>query len=351
MFRAVAAALLLTLALAAPAAAQDPVPTPTPTPTPTPEPEPRIAQGVSAAGVDLSNLTIPEATAKLQQTLTKPLAKPLIVAVAGKRYTLGVKRTDFSFDAERTARRAYQAGQQAQPAPPQGGGAAPGVEVPLAVKFRRTPIRDFTHKVDRRSYLAPRNATVRFTIRRMIRRKSRAGRDLDQPKLRAALEAAMVDPRIPRLFKPGRRHTKAKVRWKDLPRLYPTVITIDRSTFRLRLFKRLRYDRSYGVAVGLPDYPTPTGLFRIQSKQVNPTWTAPNSPWAGEMAGQSVSGGDPSNPLKARWMGVSGSVGIHGTGQEYSIGSRASHGCIRMRVADVIDLYGRVPLGAPVLIR
>ena len=50
-------------------------------------------------------------------------------------------------------------------------------------------------------------------------------------------------------------------------------------------------------------------------------------------------------------MGVSGSVGIHGTGQEYSVGSRASHGCIRMRVRDVIDLYPRVPLGTPVLIR
>ena len=49
-------------------------------------------------------------------------------------------------------------------------------------------------------------------------------------------------------------------------------------------------------------------------------------------------------------MGVSGSVGIHGTGQDYSIGSRASHGCIRMHVADVKLLYRRVPLGTPVLI-
>jgi lipoprotein-anchoring transpeptidase ErfK/SrfK len=50
-------------------------------------------------------------------------------------------------------------------------------------------------------------------------------------------------------------------------------------------------------------------------------------------------------------MGVNGSIGIHGTGQEYSIGSRASHGCIRMRVRDVIDLFRRVQVGTPVLIR
>ena len=41
-------------------------------------------------------------------------------------------------------------------------------------------------------------------------------------------------------------------------------------------------------------------------------------------------------------MGVSGAVGIHGTGQPWSIGTRASHGCIRMTVPDVIDLFGRV---------
>ena len=50
-------------------------------------------------------------------------------------------------------------------------------------------------------------------------------------------------------------------------------------------------------------------------------------------------------------MGVNGSVGIHGTAEEWSIGTRASHGCIRMRVADVIALYRRVPVGTPVLIQ
>ena len=56
-------------------------------------------------------------------------------------------------------------------------------------------------------------------------------------------------------------------------------------------------------------------------------------------------GGSAENPLKARWLGVVGGVGIHGTALEYSIGTRASHGCIRMRVADVIDLYPRAPIG------
>ena len=84
---------------------------------------------------------------------------------------------------------------------------------------------------------------------------------------------------------------------------------------------------------------------------MNPSWTAPNRPWAGSYAGRTVPGGAPDNPLKARWLGVTGSVGIHGTSESWSIGSRASHGCIRMHVGDVIDLYPRVPYGTPVLIR
>jgi lipoprotein-anchoring transpeptidase ErfK/SrfK len=128
------------------------------------------------------------------------------------------------------------------------------------------------------------------------------------------------------------------------------VITIDRSTFTLRLFKHLKVAKTYRVAVGQPAYPTPTGLFSIANKAVNPAWTAPNSPWAGAYANETVAGGSAENPLKARWMGIVNGVGIHGTGIPGSIGTAASHGCIRMTVPDVIDLYPRVPLGTPVLI-
>ena len=93
----------------------------------------------------------------------------------------------------------------------------------------------------------------------------------------------------------------------------------------------------------------PAGRFAIQDKQVNPVWSVPNSPWAGELQGTTVDGGSAANPLKARWMGIANGVGIHGTGEDYSIGTAASHGCIRMHVPDVIDLFKRVPVGAPVL--
>ena len=63
-----------------------------------------------------------------------------------------------------------------------------------------------------------------------------------------------------------------------------------------------------------------------------------------------VPGGVPDNPLKARWMGIYDGAGIHGTDQVGSLGSAASHGCVRMAIPDVIELYDQVPVGAPVYI-
>ena len=76
----------------------------------------------------------------------------------------------------------------------------------------------------------------------------------------------------------------------------------------------------------------------------------PNSDWAGELAGRVIPGGVPENPLKARWLGIYNGAGIHGTDATGSIGTNASHGCIRMLIPDVIELYDRVPVGAPVYI-
>jgi lipoprotein-anchoring transpeptidase ErfK/SrfK len=82
---------------------------------------------------------------------------------------------------------------------------------------------------------------------------------------------------------------------------------------------------------------------------VDPTWYVPDAEWAGELAVTTVPPG-PQNPLKARWLGFNGGAGIHGTDDVASLGTAASHGCVRMSVPDVIELYDQVPVGAPVYI-
>jgi lipoprotein-anchoring transpeptidase ErfK/SrfK len=94
---------------------------------------------------------------------------------------------------------------------------------------------------------------------------------------------------------------------------------------------------------------TPAGLYKIQDKQVNPSWHVPNSPWAGKLAGKVIPPG-PDDPIKARWMGFNGGAGIHGTAEVGSLGSAASHGCVRMAIPDVEELYDQVDVGTPVYV-
>jgi hypothetical protein len=323
-------AAVAALVLAAPAAAQ----------APPAEPE-RIAAGIEVAGVDVGGLTVVEAARLLRTDLAPRVREPIEVRVADRSFRLEPRRLGVRLELGASARRAMRAGRR---------GDAPANVAPL-VRFRRSAVRAYVLELRDRVAVAPRNATVQITLTRMVRRRSYGGRKLRERQLLLRIVKVVREPQRERTVRGTRRHIDAAVEWRDLERVYPTVVTVDRGGFRLRLFKRLRYDRSYPIAVGAAGYDTPTGVFRIISKQVDPPWHAPNRPWAGSYAGRTVAGGAPDNPLKARWLGVTGSVGIHGTAEPWTLGTRASHGCIRMHVSDVIDLYDRVPLGTPVLIR
>jgi lipoprotein-anchoring transpeptidase ErfK/SrfK len=312
-----------------------------------PLPGERIAAGVSAGGVDVSGLTIDEAAQRLDAAYGVRLGQDIVAQAAGLTFRLTAKRAKATFDPLRTAKRALYAGRGAAPPAPAPGSAPAGIDVPLAATHDQRAVRSFADRIDRRLARPARDAQLRITLRRIRVTHSAAGRDINAAALARQVGAALDDARLTRVFKPTLRTVRPKVTVDKLPR---TAITIQQSTFTLRLFKNLRVRKTYKVAVGQPQYPTPRGRFAIMSKQINPVWSVPNSPWAGELAGTTVVGGSAANPLKARWMGIANGVGIHGTGEDYSIGTRASHGCIRMHVSDVVALYRRVPLGTPVLI-
>jgi len=325
-----ALAALATLGGAAPAVATPPLP------------GERIAAGVTAAGTNLAGLTADEAAAKLNEVHRARLENGIVLVQAAD-ITWRLKTADavVQFDELQSAKRALYAGRDARRAP---------VDVPLVVAYTKDAVEKFAARIDKRLYRPARDSTLRISLRKVRVTHSKRGRDINQRELVKGIGAALTNPNANRILKPALLAPKPKVTAGKLRRSASTVITIDQKNFKLRLFKHLKVVKTYGVAVGQPGYPTPRGRFAIQSKQVNPVWSVPNSPWAGELAGTTVTGGSASNPLKARWMGVSGSVGIHGTGEDGSIGTRASHGCIRMHVSDVIALYKRVPLGTPVLI-
>lgn len=298
-----------------------------------------VPAGVTAGGVDLSGLTLADAQARLTSAIGTKVDAKLTLGAAGKPWVLDpVADAKLQFDALTTAKRAIRAKQ-------------PG-DVGLKLSHSKLAVRAWVASVAGKVAKAPRNATVKITLTHIYRKRAAHGRALDQKAVATQIDAALDDGvNAPRTLHTALVKTSPKVNINDLTKLYGTVITVDKSHFKLRLFKNLKFSKSYMVAVGQPQYPTPSGLFHIQDKQVDPVWSVPNSPWAGELQGTTVEGGSAANPLKARWMGIVNGVGIHGTGEDYSIGSAASHGCIRMHVADVKDLFTRVPVGTPVLIK
>ena len=147
------------------------------------------------------------------------------------------------------------------------------------------------------------------------------------------------------------RTLRPAVSTHQLAARYPSYIVIDRGGFALRLYEHLKLAKTYEIAVGMEGLETPGGLHHIEWKQVDPPWYVPKKAWAGALAGTVVPP-VPADPLKARFMSFDGGAGIHGIDpSEYSsIGHDASHGCVRMRIPDVIALYSRTPVGTPVYI-
>lgn len=95
--------------------------------------------------------------------------------------------------------------------------------------------------------------------------------------------------------------------------------------------------KTYDVAIGTSAYPTPTGSFRISRIVWNPGWVPPNSKWA---RGKRARGPqDPGNPMKvAKIFFKEPDYYIHGTWHVESLGTAASHGCLRMHPDQVAEL-------------
>ena len=105
---------------------------------------------------------------------------------------------------------------------------------------------------------------------------------------------------------------------------------------KLALLQNDRVVNIYDVAVGADGSPSPSGTFRITQRLTNPTYYHPHV----------VIPPGKDNPLGTRWIGLGlKGFGIHGTNAPRTVGRAASHGCIRMRKADLEQLFAVVRPG------
>lgn len=313
----------------------------------------KIAKGITVGGVDVGGLRRDEAVRRLRDELLRPLSVPVVVRARGKTFQLTAREAKISANIQAMADQAIRRSREGNILA-RTWRSVTSREVDESIQPRVTysseAVGRLVSRVRRHVDRAAQDASVDFSAGDLTKVAGRDGLRLDKAVFRRRIEKALLEPgQTARTVRPPVDRIVPQVTTADLAQKYATVVTVDRKAFRLRLFKRLRLVKTYPIAVGRVGLETPAGLYTVQNKAVNPSWNVPNSDWAGDLAGKVIPPG-PDNPIKSRWLGIYDGAGIHGTAERDSIGTNASHGCIRMLIEDVKQLYDRVPVGAPVYI-
>jgi lipoprotein-anchoring transpeptidase ErfK/SrfK len=310
-----------------------------------------IAEGVTIAGVDVGGMRAADARRLVRRELQEPLERPIAVVRHKMRFSLSAEDAGVQADVGGMVDEALQRSREGsivtRVARDLTGGQE-NTQVPARVTYSDQAVDQLVRRVRRKLNRPARDAEVDFPSLEKV--KEQRGRRVRMPVLRQRVAQALTVPGVDRTVRAPVRIVKPKVTQDQLAGKYPVVLVADRYNFRLRLYRNLALQKEYTVAVGAVGFDTPAGLYHIQNKAVDPAWHVPERDWAGDLAGTIVPGGTAENPLKARWLGIYDGAGIHGTDQTYSLGTAASHGCIRMAIPDVIELYDQVPVGAPIYI-
>lgn len=144
-------------------------------------------------------------------------------------------------------------------------------------------------------------------------------------------------------------------------RLSRQLLVINRERFQLTLYRidpkhpAAGYKRVLrrSIATGAEGHATPSGVYFVDAKNRRPAWKAPRSSWVpADKRGKIIPYDDPTNPFLGGFISLwkSPGIGIHGTKFNPQLGTRASHGCIRVDAQTIEDLIHRVYLGMPVFI-
>lgn len=314
-----------------------------------------IAQGVRVEGVDLGGLKPAAARTALDRELLAPLRRPVKVRFGVRKFTITARQAGVGVNVDALVQEALARSRSGSIFSRTLRGLFGGrvdADIPAVTHYSHAAVRRLITRVRAAVDRPPRDAAAQpNSSGLLVTVPGRDGFRVNSRLLTARVERSLTHPLAPRSIPLPVHVVHPSVTTGQLAARYRSYIVVNRASFTLRLYAHLKLVRSYPIAVGMQGLDTPAGLWHIQWEQVDPPWYVPNSAWAGSLAGQVIPPG-PSDPLKARFMAFNGGAGIHGIDpSEYgSIGHTASHGCIRMTIPDVIDLYDKVSVGTPVYV-
>jgi lipoprotein-anchoring transpeptidase ErfK/SrfK len=306
-----------------------------------------ILPGVLVAGVDVSGMTRSEAEAALRPSVSQILGRSIDVEAGGKTWQVTAEQLGTAVDISRALDQAFELSEQMSwtsrlshrlfdhPM---------NKRFDIVVNYEQGVVAGFVKSVARTVHAAPQTASLDFIDGKLVVQHSRPG------------TALMARPAVGSLMD-ALQGTVASVSLATKP-LRPAVtddalgmtIIVRISENRLYLYDGLKLVKSYPVATAKPGYTTPIGHWTIINKRVNPTWVNPAKDTWGANEPDFIPPG-PDNPLGTRALDLDASgIRIHGTPDDSSVGTYASHGCIRMHIPDSEDLFDRVEVGTRVII-
>lgn len=307
----------------------------------------RILPGVTVAGVDVSGMTRDEAVRQVAEHADATLEGELTVTAGGQTWTVTPAALGMSADVDSAVDEAFAVADglsfisrvyhRVADEP---------VERSVALAWEYDDAEVLAFVAQARDEVAVPAVDARFALGEggLVMRRSSEGQALKveaaAARIRAALEGHAAAVRIPL------RTVEPEVTASALGK----TIVVDLSTNTLVLYEGFKAEKEYRVATAAPGYTTPVGMWRVIDKKENPTWYNPAlDSWGADMPAVIAPG--PSNPLGTRALYLnSPGIRIHGTSNSGSIGTYASHGCIRMLISDSEELYPLVPIGTRVII-
>jgi len=305
----------------------------------------RILPGVTVGGVDVGGMTRPQAVEAVRAAAAGRLDATIHVVAGDRSWAVTPRELGQDADAGAAVDEAIDATSDVgflsrvwhrwrrEP-----------VDVDVALTYDGGTVSALVDRIAGEVSVAPVNAAVTYeddAVTFHHARRGRAlGRNVATRRLLAALEAGETTVRLPM------RTLRPKVPDSKLG----NTIVVDRSVNELSFYEGFRLVRSYPVATAAAGYVTPPGRWTVVNKAENPTWYNPAPDTWGADLPMSIPPG-PGNPLgtRALYLDAPG-IRIHGTYDVNSIGTDASHGCIRMLMSDVEALYPLVPIGTRVFV-
>ena len=307
----------------------------------------RILPGVTVGGAEVGGLTRAEAIDVVRSAAEERLMRPLTIQAAGTSWSVTPSELGETADVEAAVDRALAQSASAgfltrvwhrlrdEPV---------NIAIDLTFSTTGSGVQDFVSNATSDVAQSPRDASVAVLDGKVTFVHSRPGHALGvhvaARRLQSALAEGSTTVRLPvNIVRP--KIPDAKI---------GKTIVVDRTINKLYFYNRFDLIHTYDVATAADGYVTPAGDWTIVDKQENPTWTNPApTTWGADLPASIPPG--PGNPLGTRafYLNAPG-IRIHGTYDVGSIGTHASHGCIRMLIADVEELYPLVPIGTRVIV-